>query len=106
MKTLSLPNGPTGFFREDGTWQCTGSQMGRRNCIPDNYAGEKLRMQRLPFIDGCYDHWGAYWGSPANIWCAWGESETEQIYIFVRADSRGAAKAKVRESLPTARFFR
>lgn len=80
--------------------------MGRRNCIPDDYAGEKLRLQRLPFVDDCYDRWGAYWGSPANIWCAWGESETEQVFVFVRADDRESAKQKVRDSMPLATFHR
>lgn len=106
MKTLSLPSGATGFTREDGTWQCTGSQMGRRNQIPEDYAGEKLRLTRLPFVDGCYDRWGAYWGAPATVWCACGESETEQVRVFTRAGNREAAKTEVRKSLPDATFFR
>lgn len=96
MKPLTLPNGCSSY----------GAQMGRRNAIPDDYAGEKLRLQRLPFVDGCYDRWGAYWGSPANLWCAWGESETEQLYVFVRASSRDAAKASVINLIPSATFYR
>ena len=96
MKTLTLPNGSSKY----------GAQMGRRNQIPDDYAGEKLRLTRLPFVDGCYDRWGAYWGSPANIWCAWGESETEQVRVFIRSDSRDNAKVLIRQSLPVASFHR
>jgi hypothetical protein len=83
-----------------------GAQMGRRNEVPDDYAGEKLRMLRLPFVDGCYDRWGAYWGSPANVWCAWGESATERVRIFVRGNDRAAACREVLKALPSARFAR
>lgn len=97
MKTkLSLSSGSSKY----------GAQMGRRNEIPDDYAGQKLRLTRLPFVDGCYDRWGAYWGSPANVWCAWGESETEQVRIFVRADSRAIAKQRIFQILKTVRFAR
>lgn len=106
MSALKLSNGATGFFREDGTWQCTGSQMGRRDAMPDDYAGQKLRLQRVPFVDGCYDRWGAYWGGPANLWCAWGESESEQVELFVRADTREQAKAELAEKYSAIRFLR
>jgi hypothetical protein len=80
--------------------------MGRRDAMPEDYAGQKLRLQRVPFVDGCYDRWGAYWGSPANIWCAWGESESEQVQLFIRADNREQAKAKLAERYPAIRFIR
>ena len=101
MKTLPWKqNGIKGFTREDGTWQCTGSQMGRRNIIPADYAGEKLKLRRVPFLDGGYDAGGAYWGTPANLWCAWGETATEQMEVFVRATDRDDAKLAVRKILP------
>lgn len=76
-----------------------GAQMGRGNEIPADYRGEKLRLTRLPFVDGSYDRWGAYWGAPANVWCAWGESATERVRIYVRANDREAAKAAVKARL-------
>jgi hypothetical protein len=91
---------------------CTGSQMGRRDCLPeDTTTPQKLRLERLRFVDGDYDSGGAYWGSGPQgsaLYCAYnGECE-----VFVRtygrgsfATSRAAAKAKVRESLPAAKFY-
>jgi hypothetical protein len=86
MKTkLTLENGSSKY----------GAKMGRRNEIPSDYSGQKLRLTRLPFVDGAYDRWGAYWGCPANIWCAWGETEEGRVRVFVRADDRELAKVKV-----------
>jgi len=66
MKKLSLPDGATGFTSDTGEWVCTGSQMGRRNVLPDDRSEPcKLRLARLRLVDGGYDQWGAYWGSPA-----------------------------------------
>lgn len=106
MKTLKLPSGATYGFDRDGKRVCTGSQMGRRNEIPADYMGERLRLQRLPFVDWDYDRWGAYWGAPANVWCVWGESQTEQVRVFVRANSRAETKQKVKAVIPKARFYR
>lgn len=112
---LTLPSGSTGFTNDAGQWVCTGSQMGRRNILPDDpkRATGRLRLQRLPFVDGCYDRWGAYWGSPANVWMVWGDlcqrplsPGIVETQVFVRANSRDEAKAKVREQLPQARFYR
>lgn len=94
---LTLPNGSSRY----------GAQMGRRNEVPESYAGEKLRLTRLPFVDGVYDRWGAYWGGLATVWCAWGETtEGEDVRVFVRADCRAMAKLRTREVIPgTVRFF-
>lgn len=113
MKTkLSLPRGTTGFYDDKNQWVCTGSQMGRPNWLPASFpAGDypegnnttlKLRLTRLPFVDQCYDRWGAYWGAPATIWCGW----VDGIRVFVRATSRAQAKLLVLNSLPNARFYR
>lgn len=102
MKPLSLPSGTTGFFNERNEWICTGSAMGRRDTLPAS-THPKLKLRRLPFVDQCYDRWGAYWGGPANVWCAWDDEGTR---LFRRADSRAEAKAKIISEWPHARFYR
>jgi len=111
--TLSKPklpwqhNGATYCTGVNGERVCTGSQMGRRdNMHPGDDTIGKLRLQCVPFVDGCYDTGGAYWGGPANLWCAWGESEEEQVHVFVRADSRDAAKQKILSRFSDAKFHR
>lgn len=115
---LKLPPGTTGFFNDRNEWQCTGSMMGRPNALPDDPRGMiKLRMVRLPFIDSCHDRGGAYWGAPANIYLAFtgfavyspsipGFELIPEFQVYVRANSRGEAKQKVRKELPNARFYR
>lgn len=64
---------------------------------------ERLHLQRLRFVDGDYDTGGAYWGSPANVWCAFSPDTTQNehpIRVFVRANSRQEAKNNVLELLP------
>lgn len=112
---LTLPNGATGFTDDSGKWVCTGSQMGRPNRVPsggDRMLPVKMRLIRLPFVDDCYDRWGAYWGCPETVWMAesvdaltFGDS-LQTAQLFIRADSRDEAKTKVREQLPNARFYR
>lgn len=111
MTTLKLPKGTTGFFNERNEWVCTGSQMGRRNVEPNNpeTCFDKLHLVRLPFVDGDYDNWGTYWGSPANVWCAFSDDQNHTDYAiryFVRADSREEAKELIREQLPNVTFYR
>jgi hypothetical protein len=115
---LQLPKGTTGFFNDRNEWVCTGSKIGRRNVLPDDkQAKVKLHLQHLPFVDGCYDSWGAYWGAPANIYLAFTCSTMQgypggpwnafpQICVYVRAGNRQEAKQKVRAKLPNARFYR
>ena len=99
-KPLSLTNGATYGTGPDGQRFCTGSQMGRRSFIPADYAGTKLRLTRLPVVDGAYDRWGAYWGAPANVWCAWGDTDSEGLTCFVRGNTRDDAKAAVNHIWP------
>lgn len=110
MKTrkLKLSNGSTGFFNDRNEWQCTGSQMGRRDNLPeDTQSIGKLRLQRLPMIDhGAYDRWGAYWGQGTPIYIAHGDLAEVNAQVFVRAASREAAKAAVRSRLPGVTFYR
>lgn len=76
--------------------------MGRRDTLPAS-THPKLRLQRLPFVDGDYDRWGAYWGSPANVWIAWDREGTQ---LFRRANSRAEAKAIIQKEYPHASFYR
>lgn len=111
---LKLPNGATGFWNDKNEWQCTGSQMGRRNHLASHRdIHMKLNLQLLPMIDhGAYDRWGAYWGQGNPIYIARGfpdaekYSVTEAIEIYVRAKDREEAKLKVKEFHPNARFYR
>ena len=113
---FKLPNGTAGFHNDAGQWICTGSQMGRPNYIPnDRLTPVKLRLFRLPFVDGCYDRWGAYWGAPANIYIATNRACVDGAYhvgagqlveMFIRADSREKAKQQARQTLPNATFYR
>lgn len=53
-----------------------GAPMGRRNrceMLPDEVG--KVYLQQVPFVDGCYDRGGAYWGAPANLWRSYCEME-------------------------------
>ena len=103
MRTkLKLPSGITYGMNSAGERVCTGSQMGRRDTLPAS-THSKLRLQRLPFVDGCYDRWGAYWGSPGNVWLAW---NNEGTMLFKRADSRAKAKAAIIDIYPQASFYR
>jgi hypothetical protein len=104
MRTrFKLPSGTTGFYNDQNQWIATGSQMGLRDVLPEDRSKPiRLALIRLPFVDGCYDRWGAYWGSPANVWCA----HADAVIVFVRADSRNQAKATVQKRIPGARWYR
>lgn len=66
-----------------------GAPMGR---ISKAFTGT-ARCFRLRFVDGCYDDGGAYWGSPANVYCATdGDNE-----MFCRAGNRQEAKKSFSE---------
>lgn len=111
MKPPKLSSGTTGFYNDQNVWVCTGSQMGRRNLIPSVPQPCKMSLTRLRFVDGDYDQGGAYWGSPANLWRAYGEAchfgdSLQCPEVFVRANSRAEAKAEVLQLFPTATFYR
>ena len=117
---IVLPSGATGFTNDSGHWICTGSQFGRRDVVAA--APGKLRLQKLPFVDDCYDRWGAYWGAPETIWIAFSDPRWEvelqgfnrvatrvmkfRTALFVRANTRAEAKMLVRSTLPNAIFYR
>ena len=112
-KSLKLTSGVTGFYDANNNFVATGSQMGRYSILPPAALRPKFRsklcLRRLKFVDEAYDKKGAYWGAPANVWCAWGydaHGMEDDVEYFFRADSREEAKQKVREVLPNARFYR
>lgn len=85
---------------------CAGAMMGRPDVVPDD-AGtvQRLRLERVRLYDGaCYDKGGAYWGNGQPLYCAWGESDTEQCQLFIRADSREGAKIAALMQFPNAKF--
>lgn len=107
-----------------------GAPMGRRNRDDLEEDVGRVFLQRVPFIDGCYDRGGAYWGAPANLWRAYAEVERKEdeegtgdkirdylnppgragdILVFeqfIRANSREQAKKLLREDFPTISFYR
>ncbi|MBS1722489.1 MAG: hypothetical protein JSS66_05720 [Armatimonadetes bacterium] len=52
-----------------------------------------LYLQRVTFVDYCYDRGGAYWGLPQNLWCAFNEEGTR---LFTRASTRHEAAENLR----------
>lgn len=83
--------------------------MGRANVIPADYAGERMRLRRIPMVDGgAYDQGGAYWGISSagnHVYCAWGSTETATLAVYVWAKHRRAAKRAVRTVLASVVFL-
>jgi hypothetical protein len=80
-----------------------GAPMGR----PSTPVTGKVHLQRVRLVAGDYDKGGAYWGGPADLWCAW--SDEGAFYFRVSAPhgsyfrpDRQAAKKK----LPNCTFYR
>jgi hypothetical protein len=94
-----------------------GAPMGRRNTMDadrEHFHGT-MHLTVVPMIDGDYDRGGAYWGAatPKTGWLyrAWYYGEDEDgdvvhIEMFVRGVTRRAAKLKVLEEFPKARFYK
>ena len=80
-----------------------GSPMGRSSYNDLPHKAIKVHLNYVPFIDGAYDRGGAYWGCPANLYCAefqiYNEQEDKEYEgcCFVRASSRTEAKETVRK---------
>lgn len=78
-----------------------GADMGRRS--QKDGKPERLHLQRLRFIDQCYDVGGAYWGMPANLYCAFSPDNTENdvpVMVFARGANREEAKKAILAQLP------
>ena len=77
-----------------------GAQMGRRSTPLAELVG-KVKLQRVKMYDGDYDKGGAYWGAPANVWCA---ANREGLLLFCRSSSRQAAKKTFMSRFPQLRW--
>ena len=65
----------------------------------------RVTLQRKRLNSGGYDVLGTYWGFGMPLyWYAYG-GEDGEIDATLRAPDRAAAKAKVRERYPRARFW-
>ena len=72
-----------------------GAPMGRPECTDG--LDEPARCFYLRFEDAVYDEGGAYWGMPANVYCAKNDAG---LQLFVRADNRRKAKQHFKERYP------
>lgn len=85
-----------------------GAAMGRAAWGLEEHRNRPIMMyvQRVKFVNGDYDLGGAYWGSSPRdlLFCAW--AEDDEARVFVRAENRNAAKLRVKEHFPNAKFFR
>lgn len=100
MNTQTLPPFES---RKGAGWMgdlSRGAAMGRNQFNP--HLTGKVHLRRVRLDSGGYDKGGAYWGQGQPLWAAWDDSG-EQVYI--RADSRDAAKAEVLES-HAVKFYR
>jgi hypothetical protein len=88
-------DGHSYFTDDQGARVCTGARMGRYTSVPADYAGEPLILDRVPLDDTGYDSGGAYWGVGEPLWCAWGDSVTECVEVYVRAVSRADAEDRI-----------
>ncbi len=85
-----------------------GASMGRRahHCGEHKDTDNKFSVALVGLDTGGYDSGGAYWGTPNNLYRVYAEVPDDYIEFFIRADNREAAKAKVRQDYPNARFYR
>ena len=81
-----------------------GAPMGRRSTPLRDMSG-KVRLARVPFVDGDYDPGGAYWGGgrySLPLFCVWNDDAEH----YLRAANRDAAKRLVREGNAKLTFWR
>jgi len=83
--------GQTYGYTAGGERICTGSMLGRRSFVPTDYIGQPMHLRRVPLCRNGYDPGGAYWGSPSDLWCAWGSTYFEQFEVYTRAPNRESA---------------
>lgn len=82
-----------------------GAPMGRHGrTAPNNDEPRRFYLQRLPLDAGGYDPGGAYWGFGDPLYRY---SDTSgEVEGYLRARTREAAKAQIREAYYTATFFK
>lgn len=86
-----------------------GAPMGRGNdYCADNELVFKTQVEFIPFVDGCYDCGGAYWGAGTDLWAFEGIHTDEHgdttMGGFVRASNREWAMMYVKGTYPNAVF--
>jgi len=74
----------------------------RRSELPDEPT--KVRLERVRINSQGYDPGGAYWGTGEPLWVA--HNADAYVELFTRAPDRSAAKARIAERFPLARFYR
>lgn len=80
-----------------------GAPMGRREERPDDL--DRLHVQCVPMVDGCYDPGGAYWGGQSpdgRMYLAWSRAGAR---LWIRATSRADAIQRVREDFPEVHVY-
>lgn len=79
--------------------------MGRTNMhVPDREEPRKFHLRKVRMASGGYDCLGTYWGYGETLWVA--QDVAFEVEFFTRAATREAARRKVKEEYPEARFFR
>lgn len=83
-----------------------GAPMGRREYHAHGMDDLTFELEWVPLVDGDYDYGGAYWGSPADLYCAVAELDGEELARhFIRAEDREDAMAAIRNDYPDAAFL-
>ena len=72
-----------------------GAPMGRTGDAPGNFVDAPKLYARHQGGGQGYDHGGAYWGSPSNVWAVWTTRGGEAV-TYTRARFRDEAIANVR----------
>lgn len=82
-----------------------GAPMGRPSiCNVDPALIGKLHLRRVIRDSGGYDSGGAYWGLGGRLW--WYYHHAHDCEGLLWAESRDAAKQKIRETFPDVQFYR
>jgi len=124
MAMPKLSSGIRGFNDKDGRFVPTGSSMGRGSSVPaDKSIAAAFEIESImDRKDKAYDKGGAYWGHlPKNpVYRAYAElpepvefernggysdGMQDQIELFFRANSMGAARKHVKSMFPNATFI-
>lgn len=82
-----------------------GAPMGRHDQHEHGAENLAFELEWAPLVDGAYDCGGAYWGSPANLYCAEAQSEDSVVQLFVRAKDREQAMTMISEQYQGATFL-
>ena len=80
-----------------------GAPMGRPEQHNHNATGLVFELEWVPLTDGAYDCGGAYWGGPANLYCA--QADEGEVTLYIRAASRETAKQAVEMLYPRSTFL-